>query len=183
MSDKPIWCPQHEAHLENPPRCFRVGGEVTLENGKCPECGWKDKPVASAPIDEVRKRLREWSNDRNARFDPRLDLDALLADHERLQREVDLAKTALEKSEARAAAMRSAIQAYFDSDDEDRVTEHSMMQAALASDAGKDCLGPEARERVAELVRGAAGTITEHQVGQPWARGRLNEALKLLEGE
>ena len=336
----------------------------------------------SAPIDEVRKRLREWSNDRNARFDPRLDLDALLADHERLRNSIEVAnrlcavahaerdearaeverlravvtasrsekrrcadascghcvgcceamreefnvaasqrdalraevaklrneadaanrivrddfnemkdlRTALAKAEAevrlakqkvdctygdtpglihcpitapcmthrleqsearfaqavaldeeyrvrstkeraalivlndelqaQAAAMRKALSQLLGSGhnlkafakmlldwgkpgvDVSNEAMHIVKSAeewhghictALSSDAGRAMLdelaelrkrlSPEARKRVAELVRGAAGTITEHQVGQPWARGRLNEALKLLEGE
>jgi hypothetical protein len=31
----------YDAHRRDPPYCWRIGGEVTLEDGRCPECGWK----------------------------------------------------------------------------------------------------------------------------------------------
>lgn len=55
------WRPRYEAHREDPPRCFRVGGEVTLENGRCPECGWsepEDRAAVLALADRLEAEAR-----------------------------------------------------------------------------------------------------------------------------
>lgn len=36
---------QYDKHREDPPFCWRIGGPVTLEDGVCPECGWKHREV------------------------------------------------------------------------------------------------------------------------------------------
>lgn len=55
---EPIWRPNYDAHRESPPRCFRVGGEVTLVNGRCPECGWKDQ-LTPSELNVLRARVAE----------------------------------------------------------------------------------------------------------------------------
>ena len=36
---------QNDQHEEDPPYCWRIGGQVTLVDGVCPECGWKKRVV------------------------------------------------------------------------------------------------------------------------------------------
>lgn len=49
-----------DRHRDAKPWCGRIGGHVNLENGKCPECGWKEKDgIIPDSICEIRKMLEE----------------------------------------------------------------------------------------------------------------------------